>query len=268
MDRDDARALAGKSRGRFGKIVGLSLFGFAAVAVPAALAAYPVTDAGNLVQNTMTALNSVKQLGELVKILSEAQNIFGAVGKAKAAVNSIVPSSYSNVGTQVNAATPRFDSWGLAKDVAPNISSVNKAIDFIQGSLDVPPAKDGKKRKEITADAQADILRRRSAANKEIMFRALGTAQNAIATAQDASNTANSIVTAGNTDLREQTAQAIQATVGNTQELIQIRVLLATQLELQAAGLIAGQPVSVTAARKPSETAEGDSGDVTSPFGN
>lgn len=261
-------AVVTKPRRRFGRLIGFAMLGTAAIAVPAALAAYPVIDAQNLAQSIQQLSTLTKQLTELKNILSTAEDIFGAVGKAKSAVNAAIPNSYNSVGTQVAAASPNFESWGLPKDLSPNIGSVNKAIETAQKVLGMPKAEEGKERDPITGKKQTEVMRRRINAQQEVMFRALGAAQNAIATSRDASATANNIISAPNADLREQTAQQIQATVGVTQELIQLRVLMATMLELQATEMISGQAVSVTAAHSPSATPEGEDDDNTSPFGS
>lgn len=252
-------------RRRIGRLAGFAMLGTCAIAVPAALAAYPVIDAQNLAQSIQQLSTLGKQLTELTKIFETAEDIFGAVGKAKSTVNSVVPNSYSNVGTQVAAASPNFENWGLPKDVAPNISSVNQAIEFLQKSLDVPMPAAGKTAKPVTTAAQSEILARRDSARREVTMRALGAAQNAIATSRDASSTANNIITAPNVDLREQTAQSIQAIVGVNQELIQIRVLLATMLELEASDKLLRIPVQTGFTRAPDDLGENKVGN--DPFG-
>jgi hypothetical protein len=236
------------------------------IGAPTAFAAMAVLDTSNLAQAIETVKTLGKQLSELKSILSTSKDIFGAIGQAKQTVNAVIPSSYSNVGTQVSSATPQFDSWGLAKDVQPNISSVNQAMAFLQKSLDLPAPEKGKEPRPVTPKVQADILQRRDAARREVTMRALAAAQNALATAKDASTTANGIISSNNTDLREQAAQQIQATVGVTQELIQIRVIMATLLELEAADKLVRIPVTTGFSKAPTEASGKAADSLDNPF--
>ena len=136
------------------------------VGAPTAFAAMAVLDSSNLAQAIETVKTLGKQLTELKSILSTSKDIFGAIGQAKQTVNAVIPSSYSNVGTQVSSATPQFETWGLPKDVQPNISSVNQAMSFLQKSLDLPKTEKGKEPKPVTVKAQADVLQRRDSARR------------------------------------------------------------------------------------------------------
>jgi len=243
VDTETTRAVV-RTANRRSLRIALMTSALIVIGAPTAFAAMAVLDTSNLAQAIEQVKTLGKQLAELKSILSTSKDIFGAVGKAKQTVNAVIPSSYSNVGTQVSSATPQFDTWGLAKDIQPNISSVNQAMAFLQKSLDLPAPEKSKEPKPVTPKLQAEILQRRDAARREVTMRALAAAQNALATAKDASTTANGIISANNTDLREQAAQQIQATVGVTQELVQIRVIMATLLELEASDKLLRIPVT------------------------
>jgi hypothetical protein len=233
-----------------------------------ALAVMEVRDSANLTQNAKAAAEAVKQVKELGNILKEAENIFGAIGRAKSTVNVSVPNWNTTVTSTVKAANPNFDNWQLPKDVAPNVGSPTKAVEFLAKALDTPKAEPGKEAKPHSIATLKKIQDNRRRAQREISIRALGTAQNALASASTASDTANSILNAPNSDLREQIALLTQATVGVHQELIQMRVLLASTLELQAANTINALPTTTMEAGADQATAGTDEDGTENPFAN
>jgi len=232
-----------------------------------ALAVMEVRDSANLTQNAKTAAEAVKQVKELGNILKEAENIFGAIGKAKSTVNVSVPNWNTTVTSTVKAANPNFDTWQLPKDIAPNLGSPTKATEFLAKALDTPKVEPGKEAKPHSIEALKKIQDNRRRAQREISIRALGTAQNALASAPTASDTANAILNAPNADLREQIALLTQATVGVHQELIQMRVLLASTLELQAANTVNAMPTTTLEAGA-DDRAEVGGDDTNNPFAN
>jgi len=204
-----------------------------------------VIDASNLTQNTMTAINMVKQVEQAVAAVKQLTNVNGALGAAASSVNVQVPSWNNTITSTAGGIKPTFDSWNLPKNVSASINSPQQAQEFLTKALDFPLPAKGKTAAPLKADDLQRVLVSRKSAQREVALRALATAQNAEATASDASQNANSILSLQNSNLREQTAQLTQAVINVNQELIQARLINASILELLSTNTIRGLPMGV-----------------------
>lgn len=253
----------------------LAVLGLIAVGAPAAYAAMAVIDAQNLSQNAKTAATTIKQLAELKKqveqltsILKTAQDTLGALGKPKQALKRALPEWASGITTSVSAQVPNFELWQLGQKAGvPNINSIPQTIEFLQKQLAsaLPGTKDAK---PLTPQQRLRIPEKRTTVLREVAFRAMASAQNAIGSADEASNSVNTLLSAPSVDLREQIAVLTEATVAIHQEQVLMRTLLATQLELQAALAVRGLPVEVGLDQTlgGNHTEGGGAGDLNDPF--
>jgi hypothetical protein len=226
----------------------------------------PVIDSSNLTQNTATAIKMIEQVKQAIEQVKQLTSLNGAVGAAKQSVNASLPGWNSSITSNVSAVKPNFDTWQLPKDIAPSIGNPGQAQQFIAKVMDFPAPKPGKESTPRTGEEFKKLQDQRFKVQKEVAFRAMGAAEAAISSAPEASQTANSIVSAPNNDLRMQTAQLIQAVVSVNQELIQQRVLMAQLLELQAATTIKGFPTTTMEQVAGGKAGGGASSGITDPF--
>lgn len=226
-----------------------------------------VIDASNLTQTTATAQKMIQQVQQSIKTVEQLTTLNGAIGVARDTVNFPVPNWNQGMTYTVGNIKPTFDSWNLPKDISAAVTTPQHAQEFITKALDFPLPDADKPVKPRSATDLQRVLTSRKAAQREVSLRALATAQNAESSAADASTNANSILTANNTDLRQQTAQLIQAVVAVNQELIEQRMINASILELLAVNTIHDLPTGVGDTYSDLRSTTKDKGDETNdPF--
>jgi hypothetical protein len=209
-------------------------------------AAMAVFDSSVFAQAVQQVKNGAEAVGELQRQVAELESLTSVTGmRGGAPAGSGFSGTLRTIQAAVRPPRMDFDAWELPRELdRPSFSSVERARDFMDRTLMPTPDRDG----NVGYANRDELQSRRVIAERDAALTGYSVALNQRESLEASFNRAANLAdaaTAAQTMMEQQRAtNNLMAAL--LSEVVQLRAVIAAQLEVQATGAIREMPMLIT----------------------